>query len=214
MTRAAIALLLIAAACDESDATKTVRHRSEAVTASAKPSAARAPVSATAIAEGKKPRVLCGEKPGGKAPDSAIDTAAAPGAASPPTPIPFGAGKWIWLNLWAAWCVPCKEEMPRLVRWQQDLRKRGVLVDLAFVSLDDDERQLRRFLAGEPEGGTRASYWLPESSREKWLGSLGISVSARLPLHALVAPKGELRCIIDGALDDRDFPRIAAVLGG
>ncbi len=83
-----------------------------------------------------------------------------------------------------------------------------------FVSLDDDPAQLDRFLDGQPEGGLRASYWLPEGKRDKWLGPLGIASGARLPVHALVAPKGELRCVIDGALNDEDFPRIAALLGG
>ena len=208
-----IACALALAACDEgSNRTGTVRDRNEAVVSSAAQPTPTATVAASAVK--KTPRALCTSKPRGKAPDARIDTATAPNADAPPTPVPFGAGKWIWVNLWAAWCGPCKEEMPRLLKWQAELRKSGILLDFAFVSMDDDERQMRRFLASQPEGGVRSTYWLKEGSRAKWLGPLGISESATLPVHALVSPKGEVACVIDGALDDEDFPRISAVLRG
>jgi thiol-disulfide isomerase/thioredoxin len=204
-------LLLLSAGCDEpQNKPRTVRDRSEVVAGS---SAASTVVSTTAsAAPPKKARSLCTSKPSGKPSESKIEAVTAPGATAPSVPIPFGAGKWIWVNLWAAWCAPCKEEMPRLMKWEKDLRKSGILIDLAFVSLDDDERQRDRFLASQPEDGLRASYWLSESAREKWLGAFGISPSATLPVHALVSPKGELVCIIHGALEDSDFPRIAAVV--
>ena len=206
---------LAASACDaEQNRTGTVRDRNESIVSSATPSSNKPTPSATAAAAKKAPRALCTQKPRGRTPDTRIETAAAPSAYPPPNPIPFGAGKWIWVNLWAAWCGPCKEEMPRLLKWQTELRNAGVWPDFAFVSMDDDERQMRRVLASQPEGGVRATYWLKEESRQKWLGAFGISESATLPVHALVSPKGEVACIIDGALDEEDFARISAVLKG
>lgn len=131
----------------------------------------------------------------------------------PMTP-PFGVGKWVWVNLWAAWCGPCKLEMPRLLTWQQKLSASGVLIDLAFVSLDDDERQLRRFLEAQPQAGVRASYWLPDGSmRSSWLAALGVKESPELPVHALVAPSGQITCVIHGAVEDQDYAAIAAFVG-
>jgi thiol-disulfide isomerase/thioredoxin len=151
------------------------------------------------------------ERPG---PKGAVKTKAAPGAAELPASIAFGAGKWVWLNFWAAWCGPCKEEMPRLVAWQDRLRKAGVLIDFAFVSLDDDERQLERFLEGQPPAGVRASFWLPEGGlRAAFLSSLGIKDVPQLPLQALVSPGGQLACTVQGAVEDRDYDAIAAFLG-
>ena len=143
-----------------------------------------------------------------------MKTASAPGTSPLAPTVPFGVGKWVWLNLWAAWCVPCKEEMPRLIAWQSKLRAAGVLVDLAFVSIDDDERQLVRFLDGQPSSGVRASYWLPEGpARGQWLGALGLKESPQLPAHALVAPSGQVTCVIEGAVEDGDYPSLAAFLG-
>jgi hypothetical protein len=103
--------------------------------------------------------------------------------------------------------------MPRITAWQDKLRASGMLIDLAFVSMDDDERQTRRFLDAQPANGVRATYWLPESERAGWLGPLGLKPNTQLPVHVLVAPSGQVACVIEGAVEDRDYPSIAAFVG-
>jgi hypothetical protein len=83
---------------------------------------------------------------------------------------------------------------------------------LAFVSLDEDERQLRRLLEAQPRDGVRARYWLPERSRPRWLGPFGVTEQARLPVHALVSPRGELACVVTGAVEESDYARLAQLL--
>jgi thiol-disulfide isomerase/thioredoxin len=158
-------------------------------------------------------RQLCAGQPPRPAPKGALKTAAAGDATPPPATLPIGVGKWVWVNLWAAWCGPCKEEMPRLVAWQDKLRSAGVLIDLAFVSMDDDERETRRFLEAQPPGGVRATYWLPEGERSGWLGALGLKGATQLPVQTLVAPSGQVACVIEGAVEDRDYPAIATLVG-
>src|SRR5262245_36951495 len=31
------------------------------------------------------------------------------------------AKTWRWVNVWATWCKPCVEEMPRLAKWREKL---------------------------------------------------------------------------------------------
>lgn len=182
-------------------------EKSQGATAAASSSAAAAPAKLA-------PRDPCAgqkERPG---PKGTFKTKAAQGASELPATVAFGAGKWVWLNFWAAWCGPCKEEMPRLIAWHDRLRKAGVLIDLAFVSLDDDERQLERFLDAQPAAGVRASYWLPEGgSRTTFLTSLNYKDTPELPLQALVSPNGQLACSIQGAVEDRDYDAIATFVG-
>lgn len=52
-------------------------------------------------------------------------------------------GKVVVLNFWATWCPPCIEEMPSLVRMQQQLKDR---VTVLAVSVDEDDRAYRSFL--------------------------------------------------------------------
>ena len=53
-------------------------------------------------------------------------------------------GKVVVLNVWASWCIPCKEEAPFLERMWQQNRKRGLVV----IGLDakDFRRDARRFV--------------------------------------------------------------------
>lgn len=217
LSLATLALPLALAACDEQGSAPPPppTSRNNAVLAApAKPSGQAAASAATAAPQKAAPRDPCAgqkERPG---PKGSMKTKAASGATELPGTIAFGAGKWVWLNFWAAWCGPCKEEMPRLIAWQEKLRKAGVLIDLAFVSLDDDERQLERFLDGQPAAGVRASYWLPEgSTRTSFLSSLNYKDTPELPLQALVSPSGQLACAIQGAVEDRDYDAIAAFVG-
>jgi len=211
--------LLLLAGC-ETGADKPappVTGRSNAVTtpngAAANTAASAAPSAKPSAAPAER-RKLCADIPARPAPKGGLKTAAAPGATALPSSISFGVGKWVWVNLWAAWCAPCKEEMPRLQNFQSRLRNAGVLIDLAFVSLDDDERQLSRFLEGQPEAGVRASYWLPEGGgRDGWVGALGVKDAGNLPVHALIAPSGQLACLIQGAVEDADYQAIADIVG-
>jgi thiol-disulfide isomerase/thioredoxin len=178
--------------------------------------AAAVAVSASAPSPEPRPaRALCTQPVQGAAPKGAIKVVTAPGATPVAASVPFGVGKWIWLNFWAAWCAPCKEEMPRLLGWQRKLTAAGKKLELAFVSIDDDDRQLARFLEAQPPDGVRSTYWLPDGGlRGSWLAPLGLKETPELPAHALVAPSGQIACVIQGAVEDSDYPAIAAFIEG
>ena len=53
-------------------------------------------------------------------------------------------GKIVLLDVWASWCAPCRESLPRLQSLADRYADRGVVV--LTVSLDEDEAQLRAFL--------------------------------------------------------------------
>lgn len=71
-------------------------------------------------------------------------TAAAIGAQSKLTPLNETSfpkmlashrGKIILVDFWATWCVPCRAEMPQLVKLSEKLRARG----LDFITVSADE---------------------------------------------------------------------------
>ncbi|HEU4407674.1 MAG TPA: TlpA disulfide reductase family protein [Polyangiaceae bacterium] len=217
--RASVALAALAAlspgACgDETKpASPAVYARNEAVRASA--GSNPAPPRPAAPAAPAPPRRLCEGAPaaaGKPLPPGKLDRLEAPGAPALGDR-PAGGGRWLWVNLWAAWCGPCKEEIPRLRAWEAKLAALGTPVALSFITLDDDERQARRFLEAQPATGLRASFWLPDGrARVGWLETFKVRDPPQLPMHFFFDPQGALRCQVDGAVEDADFEQVRALV--
>ena len=50
----------------------------------------------------------------------------------------------LFVNFWATWCAPCVQEMPTIVDLADSMKE--VDVEFLLVSIDDDERLVRRFV--------------------------------------------------------------------
>jgi cytochrome c biogenesis protein CcmG/thiol:disulfide interchange protein DsbE len=101
-------------------------------------------------------------------------------------------GRWVLVNLWASWCIPCRQEAPVLDSFARRYRAQGVSVlgidvqdnsDDALAFIDDnhvDYPQLRSV------GDERSSAF----------GSTGV------PENFLVDPRGRLALIWRGPVDE------------
>ncbi len=120
---------------------------------------------------------------------------------------------WVWLNLWATWCKPCLREMPLLTSWREQLRRDGVALDLWFLSLDEDEAELTRFLRANPKVAPAPSLRANSpAALETWLKRYLPDPSTPIPIHMLVAPDGNVRCIRTGSLQEGDYASVRARL--
>ena len=90
-------------------------------------------------------------------------------------------GKVVFLNFWASWCIPCREEMPAIERLYQEFKEKNFVV--LAVSVKDrrqdaidfaKELKLTYPVALDPEGQVGLLY-----------GAWG------LPTTYLIGPKGE-----------------------
>lgn len=213
-----LAVALSSAACEEkATPTSAPQSRSQAVQATG-PVAPPAPVpvpSAPPPPEAHK--VLCAQqlgKPAKEVPKAAVSRAGQD-AKSLPEKLPVGPGHWTWINLWAAWCVPCREEMPRLQSWEQKTAGERVTLKVAFMSVDDDGRQLETFLAAQPPTGVQKAYWLRDGQeRTAWLKEAGMDGVPELPAHLLVDPTGKVRCKQQGAIEEADYVEVLRILRG
>lgn len=128
-------------------------------------------------------------------------------------PVPGNGSGWRWINVWATWCGPCVEEMPRVAAWEQKLSGDGAPVDVQFLSVDATADDVVKFRATHPD--------TPESARIQdlellapWLESVGLDSSAVLPLHLFVSPENNISCVRMGAVGDADYEVVKAVLSG
>jgi thiol-disulfide isomerase/thioredoxin len=221
MKHAVLSLALALAACESPGDKKPVSaplERSQVVEAKGASAAPVTPAPVTPVVASsapKAPRAICAGQMSGAgrpAPKKPLSQNVATGEAALPETLPLSGG-YTWVNFWAAWCAPCKEEIPRLLRFQQELAKSPGGFKLSFISLDDDERQLNAFLGSQPPSGLRRTYWLKEGKeREEWLKAAGLDVDPELPFHLLFDAKGKLRCVVKGALEDSDLTSLKAVL--
>jgi thiol-disulfide isomerase/thioredoxin len=56
-------------------------------------------------------------------------------------------GQKLLVNFWATWCAPCRKEMPDLVRWQSELKEKGLQV--VGIAVDDAD-SVRAYLKESP----------------------------------------------------------------
>lgn len=136
---------------------------------------------------------------------------AGPVAGRAPASLP--RDKRVWVNLWATWCQPCLREMPLLLKWQGDLRKDGLDVEVLLLSLDEDADALGGFLASHQEyASAKVGRTASQGAYEQWVQSYVKDPSTPIPIHLLGGPDGGLRCVRTGSLRESDYPAAKSVL--
>ena len=131
----------------------------------------------------------------------------APGSAAPAAP-----ASWRWVNVWATWCEPCIEEMPRLLAWRDKLAAAGKPVELAFLSVDEDEAEVAGFRKAHPGLPPSTIRIASAEQRAAWLDSYHLSDGA-IPIHMFVSPSNKLRCVRAGGIREKDYAVIDQLLG-
>lgn len=125
---------------------------------------------------------------GDPVPDKTLPVLGGPGTGS----IAEYRGRWVLVNLWASWCIPCREEAPVLNRFAQRYRDRGVTVlgidvqdnsDDAFAFVRDNHVRYPQLRSIGDE-------------RSAAFGSTGV------PENFLVDPHGRLALIWRGPVDE------------
>lgn len=105
-------------------------------------------------------------------------------------------GKVVLLNFWATWCPPCRAEMPDLVKWQQQYRKKGLRV-IGVTFPPTELAEVREFVQS-----VRVNY--PILLGEKETKALFDS-GETLPITVVIDRDGKVREVIEGILLEEEF---------
>jgi cytochrome c biogenesis protein CcmG, thiol:disulfide interchange protein DsbE len=114
-------------------------------------------------------------------------------------------GRWVLVNFWASWCVPCREEAPLLERFQR--RHRGpsfTVVGIDSRDLSGDGRAfVRRF------GLTYPQLRDGDGASAHDFGTTGV------PENFLLDPRGRVRLLVRGPVTEEYLDReVAPLLAG
>jgi cytochrome c biogenesis protein CcmG/thiol:disulfide interchange protein DsbE len=126
---------------------------------------------------------------GDPVPDKVLPALPGPGTGS----IAEHRGDWVLVNLWASWCIPCREEAPVLERFYRRYRTHNTTI--VGVDVQDNRDDAIAFLRDHPT--TYPQLRSIGNERSAAFGSIGV------PENFLVNPRGRLALIWREPVDDR-----------
>jgi thiol-disulfide isomerase/thioredoxin len=95
-------------------------------------------------------------------------------------------GKTVLLNLWATWCVPCREEMPALDALQEKMGRPGFQVLPVSVDLGDDAKP-KKFYS---DTGIKSLPFRHDGTMAVFNDLKKMSLAVGMPVTLLVDGKG------------------------
>ena len=112
-----------------------------------------------------------------------------------------------WLNVWATWCRPCVEEMPRIVGWSERMRSEGAGVELVFLASDATDEAVTEFRQSHPDTPESLRVADPQTIAD-WATSVGLDAGATLPIHVFTDAENRVRCARTGAVSEDDYASV------
>jgi peroxiredoxin len=107
-------------------------------------------------------------------------------------------GKIVLINFWATWCLPCRVEIPDLIRLQRQYRAQGLQV-IGVAYPPEELSNVRRFAQR-----AKINYPVMLGTKET---KLLFTQSETLPMTMVIGRDGNVRYIIEGILLPEEFDR-------
>lgn len=115
-------------------------------------------------------------------------------------------GKALLLNVWATWCVPCKEEFPDLVRLAEAYRDRNVeIVGLSVDYPDEVESRIKPFLQAQKVNFD--VYVADFEDQDQAINKLNPDWSGALPATFVFDTNGNQKVFLQGKQTYQEFQK-------
>ena len=133
--------------------------------------------------------------------DSVVEPTPMSGVTAPDFVLPVGEsnqevklsdhrGKWVFVNFWATWCPPCRDEMPSMEMLNRRFKDQMVMI---AISIDEDWNEVNRFF-----GETQPSFQVLWDKRKTAARLYG---TRKFPETYLIAPDGTVAAKFVGPRD-------------
>jgi len=95
----------------------------------------------------------------------------------------------VLVNVWATWCMPCREEFPDLMRVSKEFSGRGLRLVLVSADLPDADADVMRFLT---EQGVDFPTLIKAGKDDPFVNGLGREWTGALPATFVYDAHGKL----------------------
>lgn len=119
-------------------------------------------------------------------------------------------GKYLYLTVWATWCVPCKSELPRIEELQKEYKDKNISFLSIAVDGDADQERWKEILSKDKYAGMHGyldsrskfteDYMIISIPRFILIGPDGNIISSNAP-----RPSGNIRQFLDEQTLYKDF---------
>ena len=107
-------------------------------------------------------------------------------------------GRVVLLNFWATWCVPCRAEIPDLVKLQRRYRARGLRI-VGVTYPPEQKSEVRSFMRE-----LKINYPLVIGSKRT---RESFTSSETLPLTVIIDRQRQVRGVIEGVMYSDEFEK-------
>lgn len=167
--------------------------------------AGRADTAKTVVKQGNTTKAFCDVH----APAASAATLTWPALTS--TPPTSTAATWRWINVWATWCQPCIEEMPRIAKWRDQLVTPARPLEVSFISVDESDAVVDELRKSNPSIPPSLRLAKPDQA-QTWFQQLGLAGAPPIPIHVFVDAQNKVRCVRAAAIRDSDFASVEKLL--
>jgi len=114
-------------------------------------------------------------------------------------------GKILVLNIWATWCIPCREEIPDLIELQ---RKYSKDIDVVGISVDFPDEVEKRILPFIKQQNIRYKMFVNNMKDEDLINFFNVKWNGAVPASFIYEKTGKLTLFMEGKKSLKDFEGI------
>lgn len=95
-------------------------------------------------------------------------------------------GKWLYIDFWASWCAPCRQQMPASRKLKTELKNKPV--EFIYLGLNDKKENWKAAIIKDSIGNAQ-HYFIENGNTSKVVEDLGIE---SIPHYLIYSPEGKL----------------------